>query len=188
MSTTCIHIVPKYINEYPNSKLKAKEILDWFKNREIIEEDLSDCILSTDKKGYRFKPNVASLFNDGERWAYSKTLKVHGLELVYNKRTVFYSMDGPGITIKCPNCETTIDENLGIEWVSDWYENIGTDNKICPLCKKNNNLLQYDFGTEVVLSNIGISLWNTHWDLEHDFLEEMRKLFKTEIITISARI
>ena len=134
MSDNCLHIVPIHKEEYPNTELKSKEILNWFQGKGLVESELSDCILSMDKKGYRFKPNIVSIFNDGELWAYSDSLITHGLELVSGKRTVFHPMEGMYLEITCPDCNSIIDENIGFDWVANWSENSGTNYPNCPNC------------------------------------------------------
>lgn len=186
MSDNCLHIVPKHKNEYPNAELKAKEILKWFQEKDFVETKLSNCTLG--EKGYRFKPNIASIFNDGGLWAYQKDLITHGLEIVYGKRTVFHPMEGAYLEIKCPNCNKTIDEKTGYEWISNWYENTNTDYPHCPCCSEKRHLTEYKIEPEWAFSNIGISLWNTHWDLKSDFVSEMETIFGTEIIVVPVRI
>ncbi|WP_298781622.1 hypothetical protein [uncultured Polaribacter sp.] len=188
MSDNCLHIVPLHKEDYPNAELKAKEILEWFQKKGIVEKELSACILSKDKKGYRFKPNITSIFNEGELWAYRDKYCIYGLELVFEKRTVFHPQEGAYLVIDCPNCNKTIDEQLGYEWISDWYENKGKDYQNCPICKEKRHLTEYHIEPTWAFSNIGISLWNTHWDLKSDFLNEMKQLFGTEIIIVPVRI
>ncbi len=188
MSDNCLHIVPKHKEDYRNSKLKAKEIVEWFQARDTVEHDLSNCILSTDKKGYRFKPNIAAIFNDGDLWAYDDSLRVCGLELTYDRRTVFHPMEGAHLIMRCPNCGKIIAEDMAYQWINDWYKNKGKDYQNCPNCNKKKHLTEYNTEPEWAFSNIGISLWNTHWHLKPAFLAAMEKLFKAEVIVVAARI
>lgn len=188
MSDTCLHIVPKHKDDYPCSESKAKEVLTWFQQRDMVEDCLSDCILSTSKKGYRFKPNIASIFNKGESWKYSDTLLIFGLELTYGRRKVFQPVDGGHLMISCPNCGKTVEEKIGYHWISDWHENKGRDYHNCLNCNEKRHLTEYSIEPEWAFSNIGISLWNGHWDLKAGFLTEMEKLFKTEIIVVPVKI
>lgn len=187
MSDDCIHIVPIHAGEYPNAESKAKEILKWFQDRDIVENELSDCTLGKEK-GYRFKPNVRSLFKGDELWAYSDTLWTHGLEVVFDKRKIFHPVEGAYLELTCPDCKFKIDENIGYEWVSDWYESTGTDYPICPSCKEKRHLTEYEIEPEWAFSNIGISLWNTHWDLKPEFLSEMEKLLGMKVMVVPVRI
>lgn len=187
MSDNCLHIVPIHQGDYPNAEQKAEEILKWFQDRDLVETEPSDCIMSLEKNGYRFKPNIASIFNE-DYGAYCDNLIVHGLELIAGKRTVFHPMEGAYLDISCPNCQFKIDENMGYEWISDWYKNNGNDYPACPNCHTKTHLTEYDIEPEWAFSNIGISLWNTHWDLTPEFLNEMKQLFGTDVKVVPVRI
>jgi hypothetical protein len=187
MSDNAIHIVPIHTGTYQNDKQKAEEILKWFQEREIIENTLSDCILSLDKNGYRFKPNITSIFKDGDLWAYSDSLKTHGLELVFDKRTIFHPVEGMYLEITCPHCKYQFSDDFGFTCITQWYENIN-DYPICPKCKQKRHLIKYHIEPEWAFSNIGITLWNTHWDFKTEFLEDMKQLFGSEITVVQARL
>jgi hypothetical protein len=47
MSDSYISIVPR-IKDYPNNEDKAKEILQWLVEIDIVKSDLSDCILGSE--------------------------------------------------------------------------------------------------------------------------------------------
>ncbi len=188
MSDNCLHIVPKHKGDYPDSEQKAKEILAWFQDRDMVENHLSDCILATDKKGYRFKPNIAAIFKDAQGQAYSDTLLTHGLELTYGKRTIFHPLEGMYLIIRCPHCGKDIDEDTGFHWIADWYENQGKDYPVCPHCQEKRHLTEYDIEPEWAFSNLGISLWNTHWDLKPELLTAMEDLLGTEVVVVPVRI
>jgi hypothetical protein len=66
MSDNCLHIIPRHSGEYPQAEKKANEILSWFQDRDIVEKEPSACVLSMGRKGYRFTPNIATIFNDGD--------------------------------------------------------------------------------------------------------------------------
>ncbi|PID33854.1 MAG: hypothetical protein CR955_00380 [Thiotrichales bacterium] len=188
MSDNCLHIVPKHRDDYPDSELKAKEILTWFQEREMVEDCLSNCILSTNQKGYRFKLNITSIFNDGTSWVHNDALLTQGLELAYGKRKVFHPVEGAYLTITCPSCGKAVDEETAYHWIDDWHENKGKDYQNCPSCNEKRHLTEYEIEPAWAFSNLGISLWNTPWDLTTEFLSDMKKLFKTEIIVVPVRI
>lgn len=187
MSDNCLHIVPIHEGDYPNAVAKAAEILKWFQERDIVETEASDCVLSLDKTGYRFKPNIATIFNDGEQWAYND-LHTHGLEIEVGERQVFSPMEGMYLKITCPNCHTQINEDVGFKWIGNWCEQNETDFPVCPNCKQKRHLTAYSIEPEWAFSNIAISLWNTHWDLKPEFIEEMEALFGMKVKVVPVRI
>jgi len=67
MGVSCTHIVPVHEGNYPNAERKATDILEWFKQRDVVENDPSDCLLSNDRFGYRFKPVIESIMQLSDR-------------------------------------------------------------------------------------------------------------------------
>ena len=175
MSDNCLHIVPIHEGDYPNPSQKAEEILKWFQERDLIEKELSDCTLG--KFGYRFKTQIGSLFIDGEKWAYCENLSTHGLEITAGTtRRVFHPMEGMYIEMHCSNCEKKIDEETAFSWVGDWAK--GQNTFQCPHCQYKAYLASYTIEPEWGFSNIGISLWNTHWDVKPEFINAMECIFR----------
>lgn len=186
MSDNCLHIVPVHQEDYPNTVQKAKEILAWFQDRDLVETEATDCTLG--EKGYRFKPNIAALFKDGETWAYRKDLHTHGLEISTGKRQMFCAGEGMYLEISCPNCNTKINEDLGYKWIGDWFSPDKTDTPTCPHCQQTRHLTEYGLTPNCAFSNIGVSLWNTHWDIKPETIAEMELLFGTKVSIIIERI
>jgi predicted nucleic-acid-binding Zn-ribbon protein len=187
MSDNCLHIIPRHSGEYPQAEKKANEILSWFQDRDIVEKEPSACVLSMGRKGYRFTPNIATIFNDGESWAYRGDLVLHGLELEYGKRKVFFPGEGDYMVITCPNCSQSIYKEEVFDWINDWY--LGkTEFFHCPHCHKKEHLTEYIIDPNWGFSNLAISLWNTHYDLKPNFLEEMKSILETEIVVVNMRI
>ncbi|PRY86283.1 hypothetical protein [Mongoliibacter ruber] len=186
MSDNCLHIVPIHEGDYPNASQKAEEILQWFIEKDIVENELSDCTLSS-QQGYRFKPAIADLFKDGEIWAYSKSLKTHGLEITSGTtRKVFHPMEGMYLEIHCPHCKNEIDEETAFSWVGNWAK--GQNTFQCTHCQNKAHLVRYTIEPEWGFSNIGITLWNAHWDAKPAFINVMEHLFECPVILIQVRI
>lgn len=185
MSDNCLHIIPIHEGDYPNALHKAEEILQWFLERDIVENELSDCVLGN--FGYRFKPQIASLFNDGEKWAFRENLITHGLEITAGTtRKGFHPMEGMYLIIHCPNCEQKIDTDTAFLWVGNWTE--GQNTFQCPHCQYKAHLVRYTIQPKWGFSNIGITLWNTHWDVIPAFINAIEQLFHCPIALIQVRI
>ena len=185
MSDNCLHIVPIHEGDYPNASQKADEILQWFKERDLIENELSDCTLG--KLGYRFKPQIASLFNNGDKWAYRENLITHGLEITAGtKRKVFHPMEGMYLNIHCPHCDKEIEQETAFNWVGNWAN--GQNTFLCTYCQNSNHLVHFKIEPEWGFSNIGITLWNTHWDVKTGFINAIEHLFEMPVSLINVRI
>lgn len=185
MSDTILHIVPVHEGDYPDAEQKAQEILQWFLVRDMVKSNLSDCTLGN--PGYRFQPNIATIFHNGKQWGYRENLHIHGLELHFGtKRIVFHPMEGEYLILTCPHCNQHIKEPIGYQWVGNWAE--GQNIFTCTSCGKENHLTSYSVEPEWGFSNIGISLWNTHWDVKEEFISAMEALFKTPVVAVNVRI
>lgn len=54
MSDNCLHIVPIHEGDYPNASQKADEILQWFLERDIVENGTFTDVYG-EKFEYQFK-------------------------------------------------------------------------------------------------------------------------------------
>jgi rubredoxin len=212
MSETCIHIVPVHEGEYPNAEAKAKEIFDWFREHDMIEETLSDCTLDADG-GYQCKPAIIGIYDSeklsqsaakvpnifqkiydsdfGKAYLKDKTIPNYleqlilgnGLEIYHGKRKVFHPMSGMELHIICPECNYEFEEDFGFECITNWME-YKDDYPVCPQCGEKRHLVKYQINEqegEWAFSNIGITLWNPFPYLSEVFLNEMKRMFETDI-------
>lgn len=79
-----------------------------------------------------------------------------------------------------------IEEETAFSWVGNWAE--GQNEFQCTHCLKSNHLVRYKIEPEWGFSNIGITLWNTHWDIKPSIIKELEHLFETPISLINVRI
>ncbi|SIS58963.1 hypothetical protein [Paracoccus saliphilus] len=183
-----MHIVPVHRHDYPDGEATVKTALRWFQERELVENELSDCALG--EAGYRLLPEISRIFEDGEPL---QRLKIQGLALHYGARKVFHPMEGAEMHFACPACgyEQGWDasDSIGL-----WYS--GEDDfPECPECKQHHHVTEYETrgsrGLEPAwaFSNIGMTIWNGPGsELATWFLDEMRALYGTELRIILSHI
>lgn len=187
MGVGCTHIVPVHEDNYPDAERKAAEILEWFKQRDIVENDPSDCLLSKDKFGYRFKPAIESIVSLSDR-PYAEALFKHppqtfGLDLYAGERTIFHPMEGASLDAACPLCGHFQDNDYVSDFLSGWLD-ATSDQPRCQGCGTEQHINAYRFEQDWGFSNIGITLWNFPGDQTGEFLDEMRALFGTEAVRV----
>ena len=141
----------------------------------------------TSNQRYRFKPQIASFFNDGEKRSFRDNLITHGLEITADTtRRVFHPMEGIYLEIHCPHCKNGIDEETAFSWIGNWAE--GQNTFQCPHCQYKAYLASYTIEPKWRFSNIGITQWNTHWDAKPAFINVMEELFECPVTLIQVRI
>ena len=186
MSDNCIHIIPVHEGDYPDAERKAFELLAWFRERDMVEAELSDCTLG--KPGYRFKPAITAIAADvGQvKEFFRLDLLTLGLELHFERRTVFHPMEGVGaIRMTCGSCGHEHDDARTGEFLLSWID--ATDDfPRCAGCGRASHITTYSFedSGHWGFSNLGITLWNFDPDLNSAFLVEMRAIYGTEEIRV----
>ena len=185
MSVSCTHIVPVHEGDYPNAERKVTEILEWFKQRGIVDNELSDCILSGDKFGYRFKPAIESIVSVRDRpyagALFKHPLQVFGLDVSAGKRMIFHPMEGGSLESTCPLCGHLQDDDYVSDSLSRWLD-AANDYPRCQGCGIEQHINAYRFEQDWGFSNIGVSMWNFPGHPAAEFLDEMRALFGTEAV------
>ena len=82
MSDSYISIIPT-LKDYPEREAKAKEILDWLVEKDIVKHELSDCILSSNN-GYAISNGAKNIVEEPENLPFDLT--TNGLELITESR------------------------------------------------------------------------------------------------------
>ncbi|SFQ53263.1 hypothetical protein [Hymenobacter arizonensis] len=179
MSDNSISIVSK-ISDYPANRLKAQQILDWLISEDIVERELSTCVLSSEL-GYAIAKG-ASLITDMPQ-NLPMNLAVNGLEIIV-KRTVF-DTGGNGVeSIICPKCSKDIVEN---DWDLESWSNSEIDKLLCPQCEALSDINQYCFVPDWGFSNLGFKFWN--WpELSPEFIANFEKRLECKVRVVYQRI
>ncbi len=182
-----------------NPEIIADRVINWLQEQSIIEKELSNCVLGINDLGY--KPGSGYLDSvkydeDILRWT------VCGVE-VTTKRTVFNAMSFSALVeMYCPSCRRNRFEGITArDFVMDslteeqnelyrdvfpqfdnWTKN--EEAKLsCPHCETPARIDDYEIGTGITLSNLGLTFWN--WpEFKDEFVSNIKEQFGTEIKVI----
>jgi DNA-directed RNA polymerase subunit RPC12/RpoP len=178
-------------------------VIQWMQSKEFIESDLSDCIMSTKKKGYKpGKKHVDAIGYDEDilKW------KVCGVE-TKTEREVFNAGAFTAMTkMECPSCGSNrfegikpqdfFTDNCTKEQLDlfdsvfpefDKWTNGENATLTCPHCGSTSNIEKYKIDNSLSFSNFGLTFWN--WpDLTTNFLEQLKSVIGIEIRRINGHI
>ncbi|MEQ8925098.1 MAG: hypothetical protein RLO81_04755 [Fulvivirga sp.] len=181
MSDSYITIVPTGVTNEKAKEL-SKKSFDWLIEKEIISKEKTDCVLGQNfgyAPGLRYKDII-----DGDDFGLLN-IKTNGLEFILERR-VFDSGENELEEINCPNCGF---KNIDSEWgekIGSWI-NEENDKINCQECDNDSSITDYIFEPTWGLGEFGLTFWN--WpSLTLDFLNELRKLFDTDIKVINGRL
>lgn len=172
MSDHSIAIVPRQ-SGFPDSKIKAKEILDWLISKDIVKPTLSDCVLGLEK-GYAVSEGARLVTNHPEYLPFE--LITNGLDII-TKRCVFDAGENGLDKIICPDCQKNI---VNEDWdLNPWFNN-ESDNLICPVCKHETEIHSFLFEPSWGFSDLGFIFWN--WpDLTDGFISDFKEKLACDI-------
>ena len=201
MSDNYITISPT--REVENPKELSQKILKWLQSNEIIESELSDCIMTMKNKGYKPGNKHIDVIGYDENIL---RLQVCGLE-IKTEREVFNAGAFTAMTkLECPNCNTNrfegitpqdfFTDNCTEEQLKrfdtvfpefDKWSNNEKATLICPHCSTESNLIDYKTDSSIAFSNLGFTFWN--WpDLKEEFILELKSEIGTDIIRMNGHI
>ncbi len=179
MSDHSISIVPRQSN-YPDNKIKAKEILRWLISLDIVKSSISDCILSSDN-GYAISEGAkaVTLFPDELPF----DLITNGLTII-TERKIFDTGENFIYELICPNCK----ENIAFDdWDLNPWGNSDSDNFTCSHCGNETEIHNYSFEPDWGFSNLGFTFWN--WpDFTEDFIAKIKIKLNSEISIVYQHI
>lgn len=180
MGSISISLVPR-ISEFKNQEEKAKEIIDWLIEIDVIKSKESKCVLGLEDYGYAISNGAKKIVTEPDYLPYD--LSANGLEVEFG-RQIYTSMENGIDELVCPNCKENIaseDWNFFNEWASK-----ESDNLTCPKCKNSNEIHSYTFDPVWGFSDIGFVFWN--WvEFKEAFLEEFENKIGCEIDMVYAR-
>lgn len=191
------------VEEVDSPREIAEKVIKWLQEREIIETELSNCVLGLNDFGYKPGKHYLDVVLYDEDIL---RLTVCGIETKM-ERQVFNAMGFTALTeMLCPNCRKNRFEgitpqdfymdNLSREQLQSfhavfdvfdsWVQNEKAELK-CPHCKETALLSQYKIGDTISLSNFGITFWN--WpEFKPVFVEQLREIIDHDIKMIVGRI
>lgn len=201
MSDNYITISP--VKEVENPKELSLKIIKWLQSNQIIENELSDCIMTMESKGYKPGSKHTDAVGYDENIL---RLKVCGLE-IKTEREVFNAGAFTAMTkLECPTCNKNRFEGITPQ---DFFMDNCTEDQLnrfhtvfpefdkwtnnekaslsCPHCSTESNLADYKTDNSIAFSNLGFTFWN--WpDLKEEFLMELKNEVGTDIIRMNGHI
>ncbi len=201
MSDNYITICPA--KEVENSEELGLKILKWLQAKEIIENELSDCILSTSKKGYKPANKHVDAIGFDENIL---RLQVCGLEITTEREVFNAGAFNPFTKLECPHCKTNrfegitpqdfYTENCTEEQLDrfnsvfpefDKWSNNESASLTCPNCLIESDLTNYKTDGSIAFSNLGFTFWN--WaDLKEEFLKELTTEIGMDIVRMNGHL
>ncbi len=201
MSDNYITICP--VKEVENPEELSLKISKWLQAKGIIENELSDCILSTNKKGYKPGNKHLNVIGFDENIL---RLQVCGLEITTEREVFNAGAFTPFTKLECPNCKTNRFEGITPQ---DFYTENCTEEQLdrfnsvfpefdkwsnnenasltCPNCSIESDLTSYKTDNSIAFSNLGFTFWN--WpDLTEEFLIEVKTEIGMDIVRMNGNL
>lgn len=179
MSVHSISIVPKK-SSYPDNAKKAQEILNWLISKDIVKPTLSDCILSSSKRGYAISNGASQItLFPINIW----NTNPNGLEII-TKRQVFDTGGNWIDELICPACTKNITFNDCD--LSPWEKN-QSDDLICLRCGHQTEINNFIFRPDWGFSNLGFTFWNWPY-FTNDFIEDFKRKLKCDVSIVDQHI
>jgi hypothetical protein len=188
MSDNCMVIYS--VKEVANPIEIVNVTLKWLQQKQVIETELTDCVMNHNKLGYRPSINYSNSVKYDED---IKRLTVCGLE-IKTEREIYKRMEfSPATALHCPICNDNRFEGItpfqyyqdllppepliAFHEVQDafneWLDHKKAKLK-CHKCNQDNLIEDYKFEADVSFSNLGFKFWN--WaEFNDDFFFELEK-------------
>ncbi|MFZ3202382.1 MAG: sugar ABC transporter ATPase [Pseudomonas sp.] len=160
-------IVPK-ISSFPGHEARARAIVRWLVQQNVIEEQLSTCGRTFNKMAYAVAPGARQVVEQPQLLPFGQP--VNGLEIVY-KRCIYTPLHDFLEEAGCPQCRQEVGAAL-FDRLEEWMPG-HTDNFICPECGHEDDINGFLFLQPCGFSNLGFIFNN--WAeavFTPDFLDE----------------
>jgi hypothetical protein len=173
----------------------AQSIVDWLVESEIVERELTDCVLGGSGKGHRPARNFmrvtgqpedpkVSNMNHAEfhRWV------TNGLQITLG-RHMTVSGEGSYEVAICPECsagQEVFDEawnQAGTEWIET-----GIGLLACEDCGRSTNVSDWGHREPIGFGALSLQFWNWPPPFADEFLDEIRRRLGHRIIVMNTSI
>jgi hypothetical protein len=142
-------LVPQ-ISHYPGHEARARAVVRWLVQQNIIEELPSTCGRGPGGMGYAIAAGARRVVEAPHRLPFDQPL--NGMEIVY-QRCIFTPQRGFLEEAGCPECRQEIGEALFAS-LDEWMPG-HTDNFTCPLCGHEDDINGFLFLQPCGFSNLG---------------------------------
>jgi hypothetical protein len=189
--------------EVENPKELSVELINWLQEKEYIEKEKSNCILSLKGLGYKPGRNHVDAIGVDENITRYITC---GLE-IKTQREVFDAMSFTAFNnMNCPKCKLNrfegitpkdfYTDNCTVEQMERYssvfkefekWKNHKATKLNCHHCGENSELEEYEIEGNICLSNLGFTFWN--WpQIKTEVIREIKKILNTEIKVIQGHL
>jgi hypothetical protein len=148
MSTQSI-IVPQ-ISSFPGHEGRARLILRWLVQKNIVQEQATTCGRTGNGMAYGIGEGARKVVEHPELLPYGKP--VNGMEVVI-KRCIFTPTKDFKEEAGCPECRREVGEAL-FDSLEEWMPG-HTDNFMCPECRHEDDINGFLFLQPCAFSNLG---------------------------------
>lgn len=161
-------IVVPQISSFPGHEGRARLIVRWLVQQNIIEQQLSTCGRTYNQMAYAVASGARRVVEKPDLLPFGHAVK--GLEIV-SKRCIFTPLKGFKEEAGCPQCRQEIGEAL-FDSLEDWMPG-RTDNFMCPECRHEDDINGFLFLQPCGFSNLGF-IFNNWADavFKQTFLDE----------------
>ncbi|SDU29163.1 sugar ABC transporter ATPase [Geopseudomonas guangdongensis] len=169
MSDRQFIIVPQ-ISSYPGAEARARKILRWLVERDIVEARLTPCGIGAGGLGYAMAAGAERVLDLPPGVALPLGRPRTSLEIV-TERCIYMPERGFARRARCPQCRREIGEAL-FEHLEEWMPG-ETDNFECPECAFEDDINGFVFAQPCAFSDLGFIFNN--WPGEYflrAFLDE----------------
>jgi len=144
------HILVPQISTFPNHEARARLMLRWLVQRNIVEPELSTCGRTGNRMAYAIAPGARRIVLHPERLPFDQP--VNGLEVV-TKRCIYTPTKNFLEEAGCPQCRKEVGEAL-FDSLDEWMPKV-SDNFTCPLCGFEDDINGFLFLQPCGFSNLG---------------------------------
>ncbi|MHA6494235.1 sugar ABC transporter ATPase [Pseudomonas borbori] len=142
-------IVPQ-ISSFPGHEARARVVVRWLVQQNIIEPQLSTCGRTFKQMGHAIAPGARAVVEQPQLLPFNQP--VNGLEIVY-KRCIFTPTSGFLEEAGCPQCRQEVGEAL-FDSLEEWMPG-HSDNFSCPQCGHEDDINGFLFLQPCGFSNLG---------------------------------
>ena len=144
-------LVPQ-ISSYPGPEARARKILRWLVERDIVAAQLSRCGIGPGGLAHAMAAGAARVLNlpDGVELPLGQPR--NGLEIV-TRRCIYTPVAGFEESARCPECRAEVGEVL-LEHLEAWMPG-ETDNFTCPECGFEDDINGFPFSQPCAFSDLG---------------------------------
>lgn len=171
-------------------------IINHLIDHEIINSELSYCVLSEKEQGYGPGKQFikATIYEEeqldcinGSYASFSTGLAVNGLQVLTDHKTVA-NASGDWLGVNCPSCGKRHSYSGGVSSaIEEWLAKTSAGEWTCEHCQFSAPIVYWDFQNDMVLGNLILKFWN--WlEISPDFVEDLSELIGSKAKIIFCRL